>query len=135
MSDINMFPTSTTTASSSALQYVPPPPPTLNGGLYTGTPFEPNAPWRNYPVKPDAGYYNFGSLAQVDSAPPAARYMMPGGGLRPGNSTPLLPAAFANSRVKELNAICIPASAFAANSASCCESKPNQKGLRQYAYL
>ena len=121
--------------SSQIESFVPPPPPSHNGGLYTGAPFAPNAPWRNFPVKPDAGFYNFGSLAQVSSAPPAARYMVPGGGLRAGNNTPLIPPAFANSRIGNLNAMCIPSEAFAPSASSCCEGVPNQNGLRQYAYL
>ena len=122
-------------SSSHQLGYVPPPPPSLNGGLYTGTPFEPNSGWRNFPVKPDTGYYQFGSLAQVPSAPMAARFMLPGGGLRPGNSTPLIPPAFANSRVNELNAMCIPTEAFSATATPCCEAIPNQYGRREFAYI
>ena len=109
--------------------YVPPPPPTLNGGLYTGKPFEQGAPWANVPVTPDAGFYNFGNLRGVASAPKAARYMVPGGGLRPGNNTPLLPAEFANGRIANLNAVCVPASAYADTSAD------DNMGFRAFAYL
>ena len=104
------------------------PSPSLNGGLYTGTPFAPDAPWRNYPVAPDAGYYNFGSM-RASHAPPAAMYMVPGGGLRPGNNTPLLPAEYIESRIANLNAVCVPPSAYAATA-----DDPNM-GFRQYAYL
>ena len=100
-----------------AVGYVPPPGPTLNGGLYTGLPFASGAAWANVPVKPDAGFYQFGNLASVPSAPPAARYMVPGGGLRPGNNTPLLPNDFANGRITDLNAVCVPASAYASPAA------------------
>lgn len=33
---------------------VPPPPRLPNGGLYTGEPFAPGAPWGNVPIVPDA---------------------------------------------------------------------------------
>ena len=95
-------------ATPASAQYTPPPGPTPNGGLYTGQPFAPDAPWRNFPVVPDAGYYNFTNLSSVPSALPMAQYMVPGGGLRPGNNTPLLPAALTGSRVSPLNAICLP---------------------------
>lgn len=134
-SSIMMVPRPSSLTSSSASGFVPPPAPSLNGGLYTGAPFAPNAPWRNYPVKPDAGYYNFGSLAQVPSAPPAAKYMVPGGGLRAGNNTPLIPPEFANSRVNSLNALCIPSSAFAPSATPCCDATPNKNGMRQFVYL
>lgn len=114
------------------LSYVPPPPPTLNGGLYTGTPFQAGAPWANVPVAPDAGFYNFGNLRGVESAPVAARYMVPGGGLRPGNNTPLLPPEFANSRIANLNAVCVPSAAFAAPTTG---AAANQAEFRQFAYL
>ena len=114
------------------LGYTAPPPPSLNGGLYTGAPFAEGAPWRNFPVAPDAGYYNFGSLREVASAPTSARYMMPGGGLRPGNNTPLLPSDFANSRIVNLNAICIPPGAFVPSTADPME---DNRGFRGMAYL
>ena len=90
------------------MTYVPPPGPSLNGGLYTGQPFAQGAPWRNYPVAPDAGYYNFTNLPSVPSALPIAQHMVPGGGLRPGNNTPLLPPYLAGSRIGPLNVICLP---------------------------
>ena len=88
--------------------FVPPPPPTLNGGLYTGAPFAPDAPWRNFPVIPDAGFYNYTNLATVSSALPLAQSMVPGGSLRPGNNTPLMPSDISKSRLSSLNAICMP---------------------------
>ena len=88
--------------------FVPPPPPTLNGGLYTGTPFAPNAPWRNFPVTPDAGFYNYANLATLSTALPLAQSMVPGGSLRPGNNTPLMPSDISSSRLHPLNAICMP---------------------------
>lgn len=110
--------------------FVPPPPPSLNGGLYTGTPFDPNGGWRNYPVPPDAGNYQFGSLTGVSSAPVAARYMMPGGGLRPGNNTPLVPQDYAGSRIDDLNAICVPQNAYAPRP-----DPDANHGFRGYSYL
>ena len=109
------------------------PKPSPNGGLYTGAPASPpGAPWGAHPVAPDAGYYNFGSLRGT-SAPPAAMYMVPGGGLRPGNNTPLLPAEYIKGRVEPLNAICVPTSAYSSSGTS--SDARNQTSFRQYTYL
>ena len=83
--------------------YEPPPEPSLNGGLYTGEPFAAGAPWRNFPIAPDAGVYAFKGLRGI--APDAALHMLPGGGLRGGNNTPLISKEYASSRVADLNAI------------------------------
>lgn len=104
------------------------PGPALNGGLYTGTPFTRDAPWRNFPVEPEAGVYAFDNLRTI--APAAALYMLPGGGLRPGNNTPMMPSEFATNRIPQLNAICVPSEAFAST-----ESDNGNLGFRQYAYL
>ena len=112
----------------------PLPQPSLNGGLYTGTPFESNAAWRNRPVAPDAGYYNFGSLRDTP-APPAAMYMVPGGGLRPGNNTPLLPPDYTENRIANLNAICVPTAAYAAGHAPSTPGDNPGKTFRQYSYV
>jgi hypothetical protein len=109
--------------------YTPLPPPSLNGGLYTGAPFAEGAPWRNFPVPPDAGHYLFGNLQGVASAPVAARYMMPGGGLRPGNNTPMIPDDYARSRVPHLNAVCIPEKAF--NTVV----DNDNRGFRKYIFI
>jgi hypothetical protein len=120
---------------SSSHQPQPIPQPSLNGGLYTGAPFQPNAPWANHPVAPDAGYYNFGSLRDTP-APVAARYMVPGGGLRPGNNTPLLPPDYADSKIVSLNAICIPTTAFAPSGGMPSTPGDNPgKSFRQYSYV
>jgi hypothetical protein len=75
-------------------------------------PQQQGAPWGSKAaVPPDAGYYNFvGFPASIDSpAPlPASAYMVPGGGVRPGNNTPLRPAASVNSRIADLHAVCVP---------------------------
>ena len=90
---------------------VPPPAPSLNGGLYTGQPFQHGAPWGNVPVPPDAGMMAFGRLFPA-TAPPEARFMLPGGGIRPGNNMPSLPPAVKQSRRNDLNATCIPTDMF-----------------------
>jgi hypothetical protein len=117
--------------------FVLPPPPTLNGGLYTGQPFAPDAPWRNFPVTPDAGYYNFANLATLPTALPIAQHHVPGGGLRPGNNTPLLPPDFASSRIQELNAVCIPDARLATAAADALKLDPDAaRGYAGgYAYL
>ena len=89
------------------------PPPTLNGGLYTGEPFLPEAPWRNFPATPDAGYMTHVNLLAGGNAPPSqATYHIPGGGLRPGNNTPVLPVDMVGGRrASHLNIVCVPDSA------------------------
>ena len=64
---------------------LPPPPPTLNGGLYTGEAFAPDAPWRNFPATPDAVYLTQVNLLSA-KPPPGATQQIPGG-WRPGNNS------------------------------------------------
>jgi hypothetical protein len=63
---------------------VPPPAPKLNGGLYTGQPFAPDAPYANVPVVPDAGYLTHYNLQSAEP-PEDARTQYPGWE-RPGNN-------------------------------------------------
>lgn len=58
--------------------------PTLNGGLYTGEPFAADAPWRNFPSRPDAVHMIQTNLKSANP-PPCATTMIPGG-WRPGNN-------------------------------------------------
>ena len=88
-----------------------PPPPSLNGGLYTGEPFMKDAPWRNFPATPDAGYLtNVNLLAGGNRPPWQALYHIPGGGVRPGNNTPYFPADMAGGckRLPTLNIVGVP---------------------------
>lgn len=64
--------------------------PQLNGGLYSGEPFQANAPWGNVEVKPDTGYMMNMNLLSANP-PPQAMYHYPGANHRPGNNTPVLP--------------------------------------------
>lgn len=64
--------------------HVPPPAPSLNGGLYTGQPFETGAPWANVPATPDAGYLVHYALRSANP-PPGAEVQYPAA-IRPGNS-------------------------------------------------
>ena len=64
--------------------YMPVPPPSLNGGLYTGEPFKKDAPYRNFPVLPDASVYLQENLSNGTNAPNAAKFMYPA--TRVGNS-------------------------------------------------
>lgn len=64
--------------------YVPPPPRALNGGLFTGEPFAPGAPWANVPVVPDVDYMTNINL-QSANPPARALYQYPGN-TRPGNN-------------------------------------------------
>jgi len=61
------------------------PPPTLNGGLYTGEPFAPGAPWRNFPATPDVSYMIHHNLRSAHP-PLEALTHYPAGNFRPGNN-------------------------------------------------
>jgi hypothetical protein len=60
------------------------PGPKLNGGLYTGQPFQGN--WGNVPVKPDTVYLNNQNLRSAN--PPNEALVQYGDIIRPGNSVP-----------------------------------------------
>jgi len=64
--------------------YQPVPKPTLNGGLYTGEPFDSNAPYGYIHVDPDATEYMYNNLRRGHNPPPNARLQYPG--TRSGNS-------------------------------------------------
>lgn len=66
------------------------PPRKINGGLYTGTPALPHAPWANIPVVPEAHIYITQNLKSADP-PPRAMDTIPGGGTRVGNSLQTFP--------------------------------------------
>ncbi len=59
------------------------PPPSLNGGLYTGKPFDKNAPHANIPVIPDEGYMTHFNLM---SAKPPIEAKSQYNNIRPGNN-------------------------------------------------
>jgi hypothetical protein len=88
-------------------QGVPPPKPSLNGGLYTGQPFRHGAPWANVPIVPDAGMMAF-DRNFPETAPAEARFMLPGGGIRPGNNMPTLHPYARRSVRPDVNSMCIP---------------------------
>jgi hypothetical protein len=70
--------------------YTPPPPPSHNGGLYTGEPFWPGAPWRNFPVTPDTSHYVHLNLRSA-TPPHQALYQYPSADHRPGNNFSPMP--------------------------------------------
>ena len=63
--------------------------PMLNGGLFTGEPFQENAAWRNFPSKPETGHLVYHNLASANP-PPGGQYHYPSANHRPGNNTPEL---------------------------------------------
>jgi hypothetical protein len=63
----------------------------LNGGLYTGTPFQLDAPWGNVPVIPEADGYVTQNLKRTDIPLAPMSYAMIPGESRPGNNTQTLP--------------------------------------------
>jgi hypothetical protein len=65
------------------------PKPKVNGGLYTGTPFQKGAPWGNVPVVPDVAYMTNVNLRSADP-PPGALFQYPGS-TRPGNNEQNMP--------------------------------------------
>ena len=106
-----------------------PPKPRLNGGLYTGEPFAPGAPWGNVPITPDAGYMSSVAL-RTANPPPGAKYHFGGGGLRPGNNTPFLPLEMVGAqRVPGLNMVCTP------NDPKPFANSPINRGFAGHAYL
>lgn len=67
--------------------------PKLNGGLYTGEPFNQDAPWRNFPAEPSTGFLINTNLKSIETVEPHPQqfFHYPGAGQRPGNNTPALP--------------------------------------------
>ena len=61
--------------------------------------------------------------------------MVPGGGLRPGNNTPLLPSDYADNRIANLDAICVPASAYAVPAAPSAPGDNKDSTFRLFSYL
>lgn len=55
----------------------------VNGGLYTGEPFQQGAPWANIPVVPDADTYT----QNLESANPPPDAIFVPSYTRPGNNT------------------------------------------------
>lgn len=76
--------------------------PQLNGGLYTGAPFQQGAPWSTVHVVPDTGAMMTETL-KTASPPPQAQYHYPGAHYRPGNNTPLLPGIIDCHGFKAIN--------------------------------
>lgn len=68
---------------------VPAPALRVNGGLYTGKPFSEDAPWRNFPVIPDATYMVSENLKSA-GPPPGGLDAIPGY-TRTGNNTTTFP--------------------------------------------
>lgn len=64
--------------------------PKVNGGLFTGEPFEKNAAWGNFPCKPETGSLLQHALPSANP-PPLATFHYPSANHRPGNNTPDLP--------------------------------------------
>lgn len=71
------------------MQFVPPPQPSLNGGLYTGQPFAPGAPWANVPVTPEGTYMTHVNLRSAHPPPGASHQYA--GSIRPGNNLQQMP--------------------------------------------
>jgi hypothetical protein len=94
-----------------------------------------SAPWGSTAaVPPDAGYYSFVGFPAADDAPralPAAAFQVPGGGLRPGNNTPLRPQQSQSSRVPWLHAACVPDAVASATAPPTIEE---QAGFREFYY-
>ena len=96
----------------------PAPPASLNGGLYAGKPFDDSMPWRNFPAEPEAGFYMHSVLLRTaeGGTAPGAQHHVPGGGFRPGNNTPMLPASVVGGagRFPGLSVVCAPNDALPA---------------------
>lgn len=103
--------------------YTPPPPPSLNGGLYTGEPFLPNAPWRNFPAVPDTSYMIHHNLRSANP-PTDALYQYPAGNIRPGNNWTPKPGITAFSE-RHKDVACAP----------CVKDESNRPKFSEYVYL
>lgn len=68
------------------------PPRKLNGGLYTGEPFQKDAPWANVPVIPDSGYMTFYNLRSANPPAQALTQYQPGD--RGGNNPTYQPHSY-----------------------------------------
>ena len=90
--------------------FSPIPKPALNGGLYTGEPYYPNAPWANVPVVPSAAYMNHMNLRSANPPLQALFQMQPN--IRPGNSTdtqiPGVTRFLGDSNFGPFNFLCTP---------------------------
>ena len=64
--------------------------PKLNGSLYTGEPFQEDAPWRNFPTEPSTGNLINNNLKSANP-PPQANFHYPSANHRLGNNEPILP--------------------------------------------
>lgn len=77
---------------------VPAPPRKLNGGLYTGEPFAPGAPWANVPVEPEVGAlaaHLAATRGPEGATPDAPAQAAAIGYARPGNNAVAVDAYFA----------------------------------------
>lgn len=66
--------------------YLPPPSASLNGGLFTGEPFDENSTYKNFPNKADSVYLHSVAL-QSANPPPNVMHQFPDS-FRPGNNIP-----------------------------------------------
>lgn len=71
--------------------------PKLNGGLYTGEPFEKHAQWGVVPVIPDVDYMTHINLRSANP-PVEAIYQYPGN-VRPGNNSQVMPGVENNKKL------------------------------------
>jgi len=107
--------------------YIPPPAPKLNGGLYTGKPFDPNCPWGNVPVTADTAYMTHVNLRSAN--PPKEALYQYAGHTRMGNNYLQTPGV---NRYSESNSIlCVTVSEDDApkpsNYMPCCMNDNNNK--------
>lgn len=88
----------------------PVPPPALNGGLFTGQPFQEGAPWANVPVRPTSAYIT--NVALRSANPPVQALFQLQSGFRPGNnSDDMMPGVVAFTGDKNFgpfNFACVP---------------------------
>lgn len=101
------------------------PPRDLNGGLYTGEPFAPNAPWANVPAIPDASFMIHHNLRSA-KPPPEAIYQYPGHE-RPGNNSAKMPGIGNSQDPYNMHLIDVSPKDEPCGCSKCCMTK--------YAYL
>lgn len=121
--------------------YLPPPKPSLNGGLFTGEPFEESGLHRNFPVKPDSVNYHINNLKSA-KPPPGAMYQFPDT-IRPGNNLPDTVALGLSRYSPHHSIMCTKTPQHTNcefdNSAGCdnkkCKQTDLNKGFSKHAYL
>lgn len=100
----------------------PVPLPSLNGGLYTGEPFDPESTYKNYPNKPDSVYLHTQALLSANP-PPGLNAQFPDT-FRPGNNMPDASGAMKLARYSNRHSLVCTKMVTAEAQTSGCKNRP-----------